>query len=66
MNKAKRTKMVHLVSAIVIELAAVIIIAKSIATDSSPTQGIILLGFGLVFLVIGITRKTEDTKKDAV
>ena len=65
MNKAKRAKMVLLVSAIVIELAAVIIIAKSIATDSSPTQGIILLGFGLVFLVIAISRKADDTKKDA-
>jgi len=57
--------MLLLVSAIVIELAAVIIIAKSIATDSSPTQGVILLGFGLVLLVIGITRKSENAKTDA-
>ena len=65
MNKAKRGKILFLLSAIVIELAAIIIIVKSLATDSSPTQGIILLGFGLVFLVIAITRKADDTKKDA-
>lgn len=64
MNKGKRAKMVLLVSAIVIELAAIIIITKSIAADSSPTQGIILLGFGLVFLVIALSRKAQDTKKD--
>jgi len=61
----KKAKMVLLVSAIVIELAAVLIIAKAIATDSSPTQGLIFLGFGLVLLVIGMTRKSKNGKTDA-
>ena len=65
MNKEKRGKMVLLVSAIVMELAAIIIIAKSIATDSSPMQGLTFLAIGLVFLVIAISKKAGDTKKDA-
>ena len=64
MNKAKKARMVLLVSAIVIELAAVLIIAKAIATDSSPTQGLIFLGFGLVMLVIGMTRKSKNGETD--
>ena len=64
MNKEKRGKMVLLVSAIVMELAAIIIIAKSIATDSSPMQGLTFLAIGLVFLVIAISKKAGDTKKD--
>ena len=65
MNKEKRGKMVLLVSAIVIELAAVIMIAKAIATDSSPTTGLTFLAIGLFFLVIGMTRKSENGKTDA-
>ena len=65
MKKAKKAKMVLLVSAIVMELAAVIMIAKAMATDSSPTQGLIFLAIGLVFLVIGMTRKSENGKTEA-
>ena len=57
--------MILLISAIVIEIAAVILIAKAIATDSSPTQGVIFLAIGLVFLVIGLTKKSKDVKPDA-
>lgn len=60
----KKAKMVLLVSAIVIELAAVIMIVKSITTDLSPTQGLIFLAIGLVFLVIGLTRKSENGKTE--
>jgi hypothetical protein len=65
MNKAKKSKMVLLVSAIVIELAAVIMIAKAYFTDSSPTTGLTFLAIGLVFLVIGIATKSENGKTDA-
>ena len=61
MNKGK---MVLLVSAIIIEIAAVILIAKAIATDSSATQGIIALVMGLALLV-ALTRKPKDVKTDA-
>ncbi len=64
MSKAKRNKMVLLVSAIVMEIGAVIMITKAIATDSSPTQGLMFLAFGLVFLVIGMTRKSENGKSE--
>ncbi len=60
----KANKMVLLVSAIVMEIAAVIMIAKSIATDSSPTTGLMFLVIGLFFLVIGITRKSENGKSE--
>jgi len=61
----KKAKMVLWVSVIVIELAAVFIIAKAIATDSSPTQGLLFLSFGLVLLMIGMTRKSKNAKADA-
>mgnify|MGYP001583582305 CR=1 FL=1 len=64
MNKAKKAKMVFLASVVVIELAAVIMIVKSITTDSSPTTGITFLAIGLIFLVIGMTRKSENAKTD--
>ncbi len=64
MKKANKTKMVILVSAIVIEVAAMIMIAKAIATDSSPTQGLMFLAIGLIFLVIGMTRKSENGKPE--
>lgn len=60
----KKSKMVFLASAVVIELAAVIMIVKAIATDSSPTTGITFLAIGLIFLVIGMTRKSENGKTD--
>ncbi|MEP6596230.1 MAG: hypothetical protein ABJA71_09795 [Ginsengibacter sp.] len=56
----KKTKMMLLVPAIVIELAAVIMITKAYVTHSSPTNGLTFLAIGLVFLVIGITRKSEE------
>lgn len=61
----KKAKMVLLVSAIVIELAAVVMIAKAMATDSSPTQGLLFLSCGLILLVIGMTRKSKNGKADA-
>lgn len=64
MQKAKKNKMLLLVTAIVIEIAAVIMIAKAIATDSSPTQGLMFLAIGLVFLVIGMTKKSENGKSE--
>lgn len=63
-NKPKKAKMVLLVSAIVIELGAVIMIAKAYFTDSSPATGLAFLAMGLVFLVIGMTRKSEDDKSE--
>lgn len=62
MNKAK---MVVLVSAIIMEIGAVIVIAKAIATDSSATKGIIFLAIGLFFLLVALTRKPKDVKSDA-
>ena len=56
----KKAKMVFLVSAIIIEISAVIMITKAILTDSSPTQGLMFLSIGLVFLVIGITKKSKN------
>ena len=61
----KKANTAMLVSAIVIEIAALILIAKAIATDSSATQGVILLALGLVFLGIALTRKSKDVKSDA-
>ena len=65
MKKANKAKKVLLVSASVIELAAVIMIAKAYATHSSPTTGLTFLTIGLVFLVIGITRKSENGKSES-
>lgn len=64
MNKAKKTKMVLLASALVIELAAVIMIAKALATDSSPTTGLTFMAIGLFFLVIGMSKKSENGKSE--
>ena len=65
MEKAKKEKMVLLVSAIVSVFAAVIIIIKAIATDSSPTQGLIFLSFGLFWLVFALTRKSKNDNTNA-
>ena len=47
-------KKLMLGSAILIELVAIVLIARSIGTDSTPTAGLVLLSVGLVFLVIAI------------
>jgi putative exporter of polyketide antibiotics len=59
-----KPKMILLGSAIIMEIAAVILIVKAISTDSSPTQGLTFLAIGLVFLVIGVTRKPKVVKPD--
>ena len=53
-------KMALLSSAIIMEIAAVILIAKSISTETSSAPGLILLIVGIVLLVIGTTRKPKD------
>ena len=59
-----KAKMALLSSAIIMEIAAVILIAKSISTDTSSVPGLILLIVGIVLLVIGTTRKPKDVKPD--
>lgn len=59
-----KPKMILLGSAIIMEIAAVILIAKALSTDSSPTVGLMFLIIGLVFLVIGVTRKQRDVKPE--
>ncbi|MGH2567394.1 MAG: hypothetical protein ACRDGA_03575 [Bacteroidota bacterium] len=61
----KRARMLLLLSAVVIEIAAVILIVKAIATDSSPTEGLVFLSFGLIVLLIGLRKKPESGKTDA-
>jgi hypothetical protein len=51
-------------SAIVIEIAGIIMITKETANDSSPAVGILFLVIGLVFLIIGAVKKTESGKAD--
>lgn len=63
MNRNK-AKMVFLVSAVVMELSAILLLIKAIATDSSPTIGIMILAIGMLFLIIGITRKSEGDKPE--
>lgn len=53
--------MILLVSAIVIEVAAIVLIVKSIVTDSSPTLGIIFLAVGMTMLVIGLATRSKKT-----
>ncbi|HEX9614322.1 MAG TPA: hypothetical protein VGA55_02405 [Bacteroidota bacterium] len=66
MIKGKKARRVLLVSAAVIELVAVILMVKAIATDSSPTIGIVFLIFGMIFLIIGMTGKAENRKTETV
>ena len=60
----KKDKLLLLASAIVIEIAAIIMIAKAISTDSSPAIGITFLAIGIFFLILGITKKGEPGKSD--
>jgi hypothetical protein len=53
----KKARMILLVSAIVIELTAMIIITKAYFIHSSSSTGPIFFAIGLVFLVIGMTKK---------
>lgn len=62
----KKKKIILLMSAIVIELASVIMIIKTYITHSSPTSGLIFLAIGLVFLVIAITKKSEKGKSELI
>jgi hypothetical protein len=64
MKKSAKPRKVVLVSAIVIELAGVIIITKAYATGSSPAVGLALLTIGLVFLIIGITKKIRTAGRN--
>lgn len=59
MNKSK---MVFLVSAILAEIAGIILLVKAVATDSSITQGLIFLVVGMLFLVIGIAKKPTNVE----
>ena len=63
-GRVKKDKLLLLASATVIEIAGIIIIAKATASDSSPAAGIVFLAIGLVFLIIGITKKGESSKTD--
>jgi len=61
----KKSKILLLSASLVIEAAAIILISKSIASDSSPAIGIIFLTIGLTFLIIGITSKSNDDGKNS-
>ena len=62
MNTSKKTKLMLLVLAVVVELVAVYMIARAYAAESSPTIGLTGLVIGLVLLVIAMTRKSESGK----
>ena len=59
-----KSRMIFFGGAIIIEIAAILILVKAISTDSSPAQGLMFLAIGLLFLIIGITRKSKDSKKE--
>ena len=61
----KNTKMILMWSGIVIELAGIVLIAKSISSDSSPAMGIILLSIGVITMVIGMAQKPKQTETEA-
>lgn len=48
-----------LVSAIVIEVAAIILLSKAVATDSEPALGLVLLVIGVITMIIGISAKKK-------
>ena len=54
-----KTKMALLATATIIEIVAIILLGKSIWSDSSPTAGILLLVLGMTLLVIGIAKKPQ-------
>ncbi|MCI0707086.1 MAG: hypothetical protein L0Y80_06370 [Ignavibacteriae bacterium] len=57
MNKGKQ---LFLATGIILELVAVILLAKS---EGSTGTGVVFLAVGLVFLIIGITRKPQPAEK---
>jgi hypothetical protein len=61
----KKSKILLLAAAIVIEIAAIFLITKSISSDSSPVIGIVFLAIGLMFLIIGITSKENGDEKNS-
>ena len=65
MKKKNKAKMILLVSAVVIEFAGVILLSKAYATHSSPTTGLTFIIIGLMFLIIGITRKSENGNSES-
>ncbi len=56
----QKSKMILLISAIVMEIVAIILIAKATGAGSSPAIGIVLLVIGLMLLIIGVSNKTGD------
>ena len=63
-EKKNTAKMVLLASAIVTEIAAIIILVKAVSTDSSPATGLAFLAIGMVFLILGVTKKSEGGKPE--
>ena len=62
MTKPSQIKVVLLIAAIVIELASIIVIAKSTAKGTSPAVGIILLSMGVIIMVIALLQKPASLK----
>ena len=58
----KNTKMILMWSGIVIELAGIVLIGKSIGSDSSPAIGIILLSSGVITMVIGMAQRPKQSE----
>lgn len=55
----KNSKAALIGCGLVSELAGVVLIAKSAASNSSPALGIALLAFGVIVMVIGIAAKSK-------
>jgi Na+/H+ antiporter NhaA len=62
-DKTKKIKIAILSLAIVVELVAIISIARAYYTDSSSAAGLGGLVIGMILLVIGIAQKPENDKK---
>ena len=60
----KNTKMILLWSGIIIELAGIVLIAKSMGSDTSPATGIILLSIGIITMVIGMGQKAKQDEPE--